>query len=138
MPTRTNNSYKRGSNFERYVVEKLNKLPTFFSIRSAGSHTVCDVLSVGIGLKTSNYPTVLFIQCKTSKVETIPDLKQLLNGENIKLLNKYPVSYYNTHKIVLWKGKGRNNLYAYRFMDIDKSWIGSKINSIEEYISSII
>lgn len=144
-----NKSYNRGSQFERYVVEKLNNLG-FFSMRSAGSHTICDVLSVGT---TGRYPIVLMIQCKTSKVESIPDLKQLFKRydrtifadpkdgsrkTNIQILSEFKVSDVNTIKITLWKGKGRLNLYAYRYRSIDDSWIGSRIHSIEEYINQII
>lgn len=122
-----NKSYQRGSNFERQVQHKLEE-QGYYVMRSAGSHTVVDVMAI-------KEDSILLIQCKTSNVENIPDLKQLLksfesNGDktNIKLLEELITphivvqgrmdaftSHRPTHKRIIWKGKGRDNIREFEW-----------------------
>ena len=129
-----NNSYVRGSNFERQIQKKL-EAQNYYVMRSAGSHTVVDVMAI-------KADSILLIQCKTSNKETIPDLKQLLksfetmsNGveakTNIKLFEELKVPFVagivledmnfcpdgvtETKKRIIWKGVGRNNLREFEW-----------------------
>lgn len=114
-------NYQRGSEFERQVKKKL-EAQGYYVMRSAGSHTVVDVLAI-------KEDSILLIQCKTSNVETIPDLKQLFksfksNGDktNIQLFEEMRVPAL---KLLLWKGKGRNNTYTFQWTGV--RWITSHI-----------
>jgi len=128
-------NYQRGSNFERQIKDKLTK-KGFYCMRSAGSHSVVDVCAISEN-------QVYLIQCKTSNTEKLPDVKQLLKSEvlerdkkaslakslginvfdtvksNVKILEEMKVPN-NTHKIILWKGVGRDNVL--HFIWNGKDW----------------
>lgn len=133
-----NKSYVRGSNFEIQVQRKLEKAG-YYCMRSAGSHTVVDVMAI-------KEDSILLIQCKTSSVEEIPDLKQLLKSfekdgvtkTNIKILEELDTplivvqgrtdaftSHRPTKKKIIWKGKGRNNIRTFEWTGI--RWVTSHI-----------
>lgn len=101
-----NNNYTIGRQLEYAVQDKLEKRG-FYCIRSAGSHTVVDITAL-------DKDRVLLIQCKSSSIEEIPQVKQLLGGENVKLLEEMNYTFPHV-KYIVWKGKGRNNYWTFRY-----------------------
>ena len=130
-------NYQRGSNFERQIKDKLTK-KGFYCMRSAGSHSVVDVCAI-------SEDKVFLIQCKTSSTEELPNIQQLFKPtevkqykhkvsgvryvgqeetkSNIKIFEEMKV-VFNAVKIVLWKGKGTNNVFHFIWNGND--WIVKK------------
>lgn len=136
-----NDNYKRGRNFEYYVLKKLQD-KGFYAMRSAGSHTVIDLLAF-------KEDEMLLLQLKSSSKDKEPDIKQLLkptvivkensiasiHQSNVKILEELKVPlianekvFYHeapvpllpnkpARKIILWKGTGRNNIYHFEYLN---------------------
>lgn len=148
-----NQNYDRGSKWEHQIIKAYEK-QGFFCMRSAGSHTVVDVLAMKKGAHE-----VHLIQCKSSDHETLPDLHELLKptekkkerqqyyaaakGEkrlpipretfevesNIKLLEDMYFATV-TYKRILWKGFGRKNWWLIEYQPSLKQWTCKRILQI--------
>lgn len=134
-------NYAAGADFERYVLDVLDK-QGYYVARVAGSHTPCDVIAF-------NETALILIQCKSSRIDCVPDLKQLLartemkqskvntgiikykvkqlERSNVVLLEEMPTPYNlysQTVKLILWKGAGRDNYFNLRWSGT--RWICAK------------
>lgn len=138
-------NYERGYNFERQVKLKL-EAKGFYVMRSAGSHTVIDLIAF-------KEDEMLLIQLKSSSTQKEPDVKQLLKSyrpvtekdiekdvpifiienqdvvkTNVKLLEELkvplvceeslllPPEPLPSRKIILFKGTGRNNIWQFEYL----------------------
>lgn len=135
-----NYNYNRGADLERKI-KALYEKKNYFCIRTAGSHSVCDLIAF-------NENETVLIQCKSSRVEDLPDVKQLLKPtmwvkdkkvnahadlreghrlnfnkmevqkevpSNVKLLEELKVPL-TTKKLIVWKGTGTNNYYTFSYV----------------------
>lgn len=132
-------NYNRGSAFERQLKKKYEAAG--YSVhRMAGSHSPIDLIAI-------SSEELMLIQCKSSTTELLPNVKQLLkttsidevrtkvNGQwmkvkqegksNVKLLEEMQVPD-NTTKLIVWKGKGRENYYSFYWKSLSDTWKGKK------------
>lgn len=137
MSKRKSTRYDQGSVFERFVIKKL-KENQYFPIRSAGSKSPVDIIA------THPLSPTMFIQCKSSQVETMPDLRELLREKvykderqksvkigdvrmplpkerklvksNVKLLEELESSH-PVQKVIFWKGKGTKNYFRLDYVN---------------------
>jgi len=84
--------YRRGYVLEEFVMKQLEK-EGYYTIRSAGSHRLCDVIA--IPRASTEYEKPLCIQCKkTSKLNQLPriskkeieELRQFEKDFNVKVM----------------------------------------------------
>lgn len=124
-----NYNYNRGADLERKI-KALYEKKDYFCIRTAGSHSVCDLIAF-------NENETVLIQCKSSSKEDLPNVKQLLKEteikevrtkqqgqwikvkeeckSNVKLLEELKVPL-TTKKLIVWKGTGTNNYYTFSYV----------------------
>lgn len=96
-----NSNYVKGVAFERSIVKKL-EAQGFYAVRSAGSHSMADVVGVKNGL-------VKLIQAKTTKKKDFEGIvKNVLNDFSEDFLNK--VCNKNVDVEVWVKGPGKDNV----------------------------
>lgn len=133
-------NYQRGYNFERYVFKLLEERG-FHVFRSAGSHTPVDLIAF-------NADGFYLIQLKTSVNDAFPSLRDLLSPtstvkvekfggyvteqipSNVKLLEDM---YVNASKIILWKGKGKQNIVQLNYLDRSKKWIWTRNTIVGDF-----
>lgn len=137
-------NYSRGSEFERFL-KKRYEAEGYSVHRMAGSHSPIDLIAI-------SSDEIILIQCKSSTVELLPDVKQLLkptamdevrskiNGtwikvkqevkSNVKLLEELEVPQCTT-KLVIWKGKGKENYYTFQSTYIVKQYLPGNMIHIE-------
>lgn len=147
-------SYNKGSNWERRIIKEFTKIG-YLCLRSAGSHTPIDLVAM-------NEENTILIQAKSTEVDTIPNIKELLKatqktserqkyykehglsiplpkGEkevesNVRLLEQFKCCGSCMFKMILWKGMGRNNFYALEWREDKQQWVGRTFKSFEEII----
>lgn len=151
-------NYQKGYAFERQV-KKILESKGYYVMRSAGSHTVIDL----IAFKEDD---LLLIQLKSSANDKEPDVKQLLDSwtsisdrtipneiqyfitgkttvkikSNVKLLEELKVPLLlvgdlgmTARKLILWKGKGRQNIYQFEYLN--SKWVlDNKHHILREYV----
>lgn len=135
-----NYNYNRGADLERKI-KALYEKKDYFCIRTAGSHSVCDLIAF-------NENETVLIQCKSSSKEDLPNVKQLLKEteikevrtkqqgqwikvkeeckSNVKLMEELKVPPYTTKRFIIWKGIGTNNYYVFTWMPLTKQWAAMK------------
>lgn len=129
-------NYGRGTKFEHMLKRKYESMG--YSVhRMAGSHSPIDLIAI-------NGEDLILIQCKSSSIEELPNVKDLLKPvtlkevrtkqqgqwikvqeeqpSNVKLLEDMNVPL-GTFKYIIWKGKGLSNYYTFQWQGI---WDGEK------------
>ena len=62
-------AYRRGADFERRVMKRLEEMGVSYCMRTAGSHTPVDIVAFWRYGHESRQPTAWFIQCKSGKTK---------------------------------------------------------------------